>query len=69
MTVSDIIELLGGVKAVSEDTGWPYTTVDSWRDAGSVPDWRRAKLLEMALVNDKPLRATDFPDRPQKAAA
>jgi hypothetical protein len=73
MTVCAIIDLLGGSKSVSDYTGWPYTTVDTWREVNQVPDWRKGKLLEMAVALDKPLSATDFPSAserlPRKAAA
>jgi hypothetical protein len=73
MTVSAIIELLGGSKAVADYTGWPYTTVDTWREVNQVPDWRKGKLLEMAVDRQKALSATDFPASderlPRKAAA
>ena len=66
MTVSDIIDMLGGSAAVSRYTGWPVTTVDTWKGKNHIPDWRRAALLRMALETGKPLSTTDFPE---KAAA
>jgi hypothetical protein len=70
MTVSEIIELLGGRTAVSAFTGWPYTTIESWEGKGQIPDWRKGKLLEMALANGKSLSATDFPpNKPRERAA
>jgi hypothetical protein len=70
MTVSEIIETLGGRNAVAAFTGWPYTTIESWEGKDQVPDWRKGKLLEMALAHGKHLSATDFPaKRPRKIAA
>jgi hypothetical protein len=72
MTVADIIELLGGRNAVAAYTGWPYTTIDSWQSSGHVPEWRRGKLLEMAVAQGKRISTADFPEkpaRPQSAAA
>jgi hypothetical protein len=69
MTVSDIIEKLGGRNAVVAYTGWPYTTVDSWRSNEHVPEWRRSKLLELAAKNGVALSTADFPPAPRKAKA
>ena len=70
MTVSNIIDQLGGAKAVAEYTGWPFNTVDTWRRKGFVPEWRRATLLRMALERGIPLSTADFPnERPQQEAA
>jgi hypothetical protein len=64
MTVADIIELLGGRNAVASYTGWPYTTIDSWK--ASIPEWRRGKLLEMAARQGKRLSTADFPEKPAR---
>lgn len=63
MTVSDIIETLGGRVAVARYTGWPYTTIDSWITANRIPDWRRPALLRMALEVGAELSTADFPDK------
>lgn len=55
--------MLGGSSAIARYTGWPVTTIDSWQSKNHVPEWRRHKLLEMALTQNKPLGATDFPER------
>jgi hypothetical protein len=68
MTVPEIIGLLGGSSAVARFTGWPVTTVDSWQHGKHIPDWRRAKLLEMAASLGKRLATTDFPEKERKAA-
>lgn len=68
MTVSHIIDVLGGTSAVARYTGWPVTTVDSWQSKNHVPEWRRAKLLEMAAAEGKPLSTMDFPPRRKIAA-
>jgi hypothetical protein len=61
MTVPDIINLLGGSAAIARYTGWPFTTVDSWQKNSHVPEWRRGKLLEMAVTHGKSLSTSDFP--------
>ena len=48
--------------------GWPVTTVDSWQANGHIPEWRRAKLLEMAGTINEPLAATGFRPEPVKEA-
>jgi hypothetical protein len=68
MTVSGIIDLLGGTNAVATYTGWPYTTIDTWREVNQVPAWRKGKLLEMAVANKKSLSATDFPPPAERMA-
>lgn len=68
MTVSEIIDRLGGTSKVADYTGWPYTTVDSWRSNRHVPEWRKAALLRMAVEFNVPLSTADFPPRPEKAA-
>jgi hypothetical protein len=69
MSVPEIIGLLGGSSAVARYTGWPVTTVDSWQKGGHVPEWRRGKLLEMAVAEGKSLSTTDFPAKPRTEAA
>lgn len=63
MTVSDIIELLGGTNAVAAQTGWPYTTIDTWRAKNYIPTWRQTKILELALDRKLDVSAADFPEK------
>jgi hypothetical protein len=69
MTVSDIIGLLGGTSAVARYTDWPTSTVDSWIKFNQIPEWRKGKLLEMAVAQGKALSATDFPAKSQRLVA
>jgi hypothetical protein len=37
-----------GSTKISEATGWPISTIHSWKTARSIPEWRRENLLEAA---------------------
>jgi hypothetical protein len=63
MSVSDIIEQLGGTNAVASYTGWPYTTIDTWRAKNYIPAWRQPKVLELALELKLDVSAADFPEK------
>lgn len=66
--VSDLIDRLGGRKAVSDATGIPYTTIQGWEVSDFVPEWRRPVLLDFAVKTDKPLSTDDFPAKRRAAA-
>jgi hypothetical protein len=71
-TVPDILDALGGVTAVSNETGIPLTTVHSWKRSGFVPKWRIPTLVSLAKRLGKPLSEASFPARratPQMEAA
>lgn len=67
-SVSDIIERLGGRKAVSDTLSIPYTTIQGWEVADFVPEWRRPALLGLASRAGKSLATDEFPAK-RKAAA
>jgi hypothetical protein len=62
-TATQIIDLLGGSAAISRETGWALTTIESWKASNFIPEWRRDPLLVLARKLDKSLAATHFPDR------
>lgn len=80
-TASDIIDALGGSAALSRDTGFPLTTIESWKAANFIPEWRQPAILAVAAER-KPVvrikafppkearnsRSQDTPERPQAAA-
>lgn len=68
MTAHEIIELLGGVQAVSAHTGWPYTTVKAWVTYNQIPDWRQSTLLDMAREKSVALSTADFPSPTERVA-
>lgn len=73
MTAADIIQKLGGDAPLARALGAPLTTVNSWKRANFIPEWRQPKLLELAAQTDVALSTADFPtvtDRiPRRAAA
>ena len=62
-TAAQIIDVLGGSAEIARDTGFPITTIESWKKAGFIPEWRREPLLSIALRKSVALGATDFPVR------
>lgn len=63
MTSSEIIDRFGGTSALARLLGLNASTVDSWRSANFIPEWRQPRLLEMALERQVALSAMDFPTR------
>lgn len=74
LTASDIIERLDGSAVVARETGFPLTTIESWKTANFIPDWRHEAILKLAKRKKVALAASDFPpkeariSRPEKAA-
>jgi hypothetical protein len=68
MTATEIVKLLGGDMAIARATGWGQSTINSWKKLNSIPEWRRAELLRLALTLNLPLSATDFPTRDERIA-
>jgi hypothetical protein len=62
-TVSLILDELGGVTFVANETGIPLTTVHSWKRAGFVPRWRIPTLVNLANRLGKPITEACFPER------
>jgi DNA-binding transcriptional regulator YdaS (Cro superfamily) len=70
-TANHIIDLLGGTSAVANALGVTPSVVHSWRKSNSIPRWRHAVILELALRTQKTLSSADFPisaARKQQAA-
>lgn len=61
LTANQIIDDLGGTKAVADALDLSATTVSSWRPANFIPRWRHEKLLALALAKGVPLSTADFP--------
>lgn len=65
-TARDIIDQLGGSASIAKATGFSLTTVNSWKDANFIPDWRRDALLSLAGEAGVKLKAADFPTPAQR---
>ena len=55
MTVTDIIDELGGPTAISAVLGLPPTTVANWKARGSIPARYHAELLRIGDGRVTPL--------------
>lgn len=62
-TAAQIIDALGGSAEIARDTGFPLTTIESWKKADFIPEWRREPLLGLAVRKAVAIGATDFPAR------
>lgn len=67
-TVDHIISLLGGSAEIARETGFPLSTIESWRKPNFIPDWRRDPLLGLAVRKDVALSTADFPAKTVRAA-
>lgn len=43
-----VVDAFGGLTKASRATGIPISTIDSWRDSGKIPSWRRPALIAAA---------------------
>jgi hypothetical protein len=57
-TAADIIEVLDGAASIARKTGFPLSTVASWKAANFIPEWRRPALIKLGKGK---IRAEDFP--------
>lgn len=62
-TVSNILEQLGGVAAVANETGIPFTTVHTWKRTDYVPHWRVPTLVDLATRLGVEIAEADIPVR------
>jgi hypothetical protein len=66
-TADDIVQALGGTKAVADALNLTPSVVSSWRSSNSIPRWRHDELI---TLSDGRLSPTDLPvKRRQQAAA
>ncbi len=65
-TADHIISELGGSAEIARHTGFPLTTIESWKSANFIPEWRRDKVVALARQKGKPLKAVDFPTPEQR---
>lgn len=62
-TATAIIEALDGSAEVSRETGFPLTTIESWKTANFIPEWRRDPLMALARRKNVALSIADFPPK------
>lgn len=62
-TASDIIDALGGSAALSRETGFPLTTIESWKAANFIPEWRQSAILEVAASRKPAVCIKRFPPK------
>lgn len=58
-----VIEAFGGLAKMSRATGWPISTIESWKSKDSIPRWRLYDIRNAARANDVTL-PEDFPAGP-----
>ncbi len=58
--VSSIVETFGGVRAMAKAVGRPASTVQSWKDRGSIPDDHKPGVLAAAQRLGLGIEPPDF---------
>lgn len=68
--VARIVEAFGGTRAMSRALARPVSTVQSWKDRGSIPDEHKPHVLACATELQLGLTPADFfPHAPSPEAA
>ncbi len=67
-TADHIISELGGSAEIARRTGFPLTTIESWKAANFIPEWRRNAVLAVAKQKQKRLTLVDFPTPAERIA-
>ena len=60
-TVIDIIAALGGSTTISREERIPLTTIEGWKAANYVPEWRQDTLVKRATKRRIAITKADFP--------
>ncbi|QZP07796.1 carph-isopro domain-containing protein [Caenibius sp. WL] len=68
-TASDIINALGGSAELARGTGFPLTTIESWKTVNFIPEWRRPPILELARKKKQRITADDFPPKSARVSS
>ena len=58
--VQNIIAAFGGVRAAARELGKPVSTVQSWKDRGSIPDSEKSAVLSASEAKRLGLTKSDF---------
>lgn len=56
-----VIAAFGGLVRMSEATGWPISTIESWKSKNTIPQWRLRDIRNAAQASRVTL-PDDFPD-------
>lgn len=67
-TADQIILALGGSANIARETGFPLTTIESWKGANFIPEWRREALLGLAMRKGVSISTADFPVKKPRAS-
>lgn len=62
-TAERVIEKFGGTRPMSEKTGIPATTIQSWKEGGRIPSKRQGEILAAAARHGISLGAADLISR------
>ena len=63
-----VIDAFGGPVKMSQATGWPVSTIESWKSKASIPRWRLRDIHSAALANQVRL-PEDFPTASTQGAS
>jgi antitoxin MazE len=55
-----VIDAFGGLVKMAQATGWPVSTIESWKGKDSIPRWRLKDIREAAQAN-RVMLPDDFP--------
>lgn len=47
---SAVISAFGGIRPLAAALGVTHSTVQYWSESGSIPEWRRQRLLDLAAA-------------------
>lgn len=67
--VENIVERFGGTRRMALVTGFPASTIQSWKKVGSIPDRHKPNILESARVKGIALEEVDFFPHPTPASS
>jgi antitoxin MazE len=56
-----VIAAFGGVVKMSDATGWPVSTIESWKSKNTIPQWRLRDIRNAAQAS-RVMLPDDFPD-------
>lgn len=70
MSARDVIDRLGGTRAVARELKLTPSVVQSWKERNVIPARRQRAVLDLAGKLGKPVAAADLiPPAPERSAA